>query len=472
MRKYYWYISIFFKKHGLVVLASVVVGIILISLFLTFGLQIFEFKKKSYIGVVGSYSVTSLPPDIEKEVSRGLTAVEDDGTAIPDLSERWSIEDEGKTYRFLLKKNTVWQDGEPLVPSDIKYSLRDVQIIPSQNEVIFKLKDQFVPFPQIVAHPLIRITTEPYLFLFKRKKIVGLGEYQVSKIVEKGQRLDELVTNNEHEEKIYRFYLTEQDAVQGFKRGEVDQLLNFTNTYDLDNWPNVQVNKQLDKQTYLGIFFNTEVESLGSNEIRQALNYALDKPADESRAIGPISPNSWAFAKVAKTYDFDENRGIERLLTPNGLPHKPISFALTTTPNFSDEADQIKKRWEEFGEKAVAACQKSSEVKEKQSCENLHINIDIRIKNYPDVNDFEALLIGQESPIDPDQYVLWHSDQSTNFTHYRNTRIDSLLEKGRQTVDQKKRFEIYSDFQQFFSEDAPVIFIKYLDKYDMVRGKK
>jgi peptide/nickel transport system substrate-binding protein len=79
------------------------------------------------------------------------------------------------------------------------------------------------------------------------------------------------------------------------------------------------------------------------------------------------------------------------------------------------------------------------------------------------------LLLGQEIPIDPDQYVMWHSSQATNFTNYKNTRIDSLLEKGRQTTEIAERRTIYQEFQQYLLEDPPAIFLKYLDNISIAR---
>jgi peptide/nickel transport system substrate-binding protein len=79
------------------------------------------------------------------------------------------------------------------------------------------------------------------------------------------------------------------------------------------------------------------------------------------------------------------------------------------------------------------------------------------------------LLIGQESPLDPDQYANWHSEQATNFSGYKNTRIDNLLEKGRTAKEQRERIEIYQEFQQFFLEDAPAVFLQHLESYSVQR---
>ncbi len=469
MRKYYWYISIFFKKHGLTIVASVVAAIILFSLFLPFLLRVFESKQRSYIGVIGRYSLNALPVKIQHEVSNGLTFIEEDGSATPDLSERWSIEDEGKTYRFLLRQNVKWQDGKALEASDISYQFKDVQTISTANEIIFKLKDPFAPFPTVVAQPIFRTTTEPYLFFFRRKKLLGTGNYQVASFKETGERLQEIVLDNPRDQKIYRFYLTEEDAINGFKRGEIDELPELSHLADLRSWPTVEVKETLDQQTYLGVFFNLNDDVFKNKELRQALSYTLAKPTDETRAVGPISSTSWAFKDVGKTYEYDVNRGIERLLSTNGLPRQPIRFVLKTTPNFLGEAEQIKQQWQQFGQRAAQVCLETKEIKEKELCNNMKMEIDIVVNNVPDTSNFQALLVGQVSPSDPDQYHLWHSDQPTNFTGYQNTRIDSLLERGRQIDDQKRRLEIYQDFQQFFSEDAAVIFLRHLPKLTVKR---
>jgi peptide/nickel transport system substrate-binding protein len=469
MRHYYWYISAFIRKHGVIFLLTVIGAIIVFSLFLPLLVRILEIKKKSYIGVVGSYTLQNLPRTVQEEVSDGLTKLQEDGAPVPDLAERWNTEDDGKTYRFVVRRNLFWQDGKSVTSDDINYNYRDVQVITTPNDVIFKLKNPFVPFPTIVSQPLIRITNEPYLIFFRKKRVLGTGKFEVLDYKEQGNRLSELVLNSPEEQKVYRFYLTEDDALAGFKRGEVDMLPDMSSNGNVQTWPNVEVTEHLQPQRYLGVFFNTSIPAFSGNELRQALNYAVEKPSGDIRAVGPISPTSWAFANVGKTYDFDMNRAIDRLISQVQNYNEPIVFELTTTPLFSTEADQIKKDWETLGQQASDKCKKDSSIKDKKNCDNLRLSVNLRITNFPDTTNFQALLVGQEAPTDPDQYFLWHTDEPTNFTHYSNVRIDSLLEKGRQVEDQKKRFVIYQDFQQFFSEDAPVIFLRHLYSYSIKR---
>jgi peptide/nickel transport system substrate-binding protein len=234
----------------------------------------------------------------------------------------------------------------------------------------------------------------------------------------------------------------------------------------LNTWPTVELQTHLQPHRYLAVFFNTP---LYDKNVRQALSYGMQKPTDNTRAIGPISPTSWAYFEGSKNYQYDLDRAIERLMDrPETLPETGIEIELTTTPSFENEANAIKDQWEFLGREAQEFCL-GSDVADKSVCDRVLITVSVRISPFPDVNNFQALLIGQESPADPDQYDLWHSSRPSNFTKFSNARIDNLLEKGRQTADRNERLAIYQEFQQFFLEDAPAVFIRYLDSYEVKR---
>lgn len=466
MRTYYWYLTAFLKKQGGVLLVSFILALFFFSFAVPAVVRNIDFKSKQYIGIVGNYPLEQLPEQVQQKISRGLSAPTEDGSFIPDLSERWTVEDGGKAFRFILKKNIFWHDGEPFTPADVNYTFRDVEVVTTQNDVVFKLPDIYVPFPSIVSQPITKIVNEKYLLFFTRPTVIGLGDYRVVDYKRRGRWLSQLTIESPKERLVYRFYPTEDDALLAFKHGEVDVLTDFSSPYDLGSWPTVTVTPQLHKNRYLAVFFNNE-SALFTKNVRQALSYALSKPEIDVRANSPISPTSWAYLKGVKTYDYDIDRALERLLSE--LPSQPLNFELTTTSTFLQQAENIQKQWQEFGERAVSACENKKEIKDKNQCQNLKITVSVRVNNYPDTNNFQALLIGQEVPDDPDQYYLWHSNESSNFTRYKNTRIDSLLEKGRTTLDRQERVALYQEFQQFFLEDAPVIFLRYLESYDIAR---
>jgi len=447
-------------------MVTIILGMIGFSFVVPKLATILDSKPRHYIGLVGDFSLDSLPSEIEELISLGLTGIEEDGTPIPELSERWTSEDEGKSYRFVLKKNIYWQDGKLLETSDVKYPFNDVETITTPNDVIFRLPEAFVPFPTVVSQPIFRTGTRRYLGIFTQPTIIGLGEYRLTNYKQKGVRLSEVTLENPTERRIYRFYLSENDAVIAFKRGEIDDLPNLTTPSDLQTWPTTTTESTLDTSSYLALFFNLE-NPLFSKNIRQALAYAITKPTDETRAYGPISPTSWVYLQGGKGYEYDLPRAVDRLL--DELPGEPLIIEVTTTPLYEEDANQIKQDWEKLGQMAETACQTDKRVADKAACQNARITTNLRITAFPDTTNFQTLLIGQAAPTDPDQYYLWHSDQSSNFSRYRNTRIDSLLEKGRQVADRNERLAIYQEFQQFFLEDAPAIFLRHLTSYTSKR---
>lgn len=466
MRKLYWYITTYLKKHGWVLITSIVGALIVFSFFITSIAQRIEQKPRRYIGIVGKYDLHNLPLSIQNQLSAGLTKVEADDTVSPHLAERWAIEDDGKTYRFVVKKGINWQDGKELVPSDIVYQLPEVEIVTTPNDIIFKLPDEFVPFPTIVSRPVFRTIQQKHLLFFKRPTLIGIGAYTLEDYKADGQKLRQVTLNGPNKKIIYRFYFTQDEAMLAFKRGEVDELPDMSSSYDVADWPNTSISSSYQQDKYLAVFFNND-HPLFSKNVRQALSYALTKAQDKSRAYSPINPNSWAYLEGGKTYDKDLDRATERLL--DEIPFEPLNIELTTTYNFTEDAEQIKKEWEEFGDLAYQACLDDENIDDKEKCLNSQIEVNIRITNFPDTNNFQTLLLGKEIPPDPDQYQLWHSEQSTNFTQYKNTRIDALLEKGRKTAEKNERRAIYQEFQQFLLEDAPAIFLRHLESYEIIR---
>lgn len=466
MRKYYWYIKAYTRKHGKIIAVSVLGAVAFFWFSIPLIARTIEPKPRKYIGVVGSYTLSTLPRPIQNLISSGLTSLEPDGTVSPALAKRWVVEDDGKTYRFIINQDATWHDGQPVTPADINYDFSDATKVTTENDVIYKLPDTFVPFPTVVSQPLFRTEQRQEWGIFKTTEVIGIGDYEVIDYTIKGPRLTKLILDSEEERQTYRFYLTEDAAITAFKKGRVDILSDMGNTHGLENWDNVTIDSTLRTDRYLGVFFNIRDPRFNKN-IRQALNYAMPKPTGEERAISPINPESWVYLEGGKDYEYDLERAVERIL--DEVPRQPLQFTLTTTNMFREDADRVKQAWESFGDTAVERCTVSEDIQNTSLCENLNINVSVRYTNFPDTNNFDTLLIGQEIPPDPDQYYLWHSEQPTNFTGYKNTRIDKLLEQGRQIAEREERRAIYQQFQQFFLEDSPAVFLRHLRSYEIIR---
>lgn len=445
LRTSYWFIASIFKRYAAIIISSLILGI----LFAFNANKIANLIPKSqtlYIGRAGSYDLSKLPIDIQQKISSGLTKIDETGKPVPDIALSWNIQESGRVYQFNLDPQRTWQDGKPVTSEDVEIGLQDVITEkPDEHTIIFRLKDPFSPFPVTVSQPLFRKVNYNQYWVFNRTKIIGTNKYSIVNIKTNSGIITELTLKSKEETRIYRFYPTEEDAITAYMLGHVDSIEQLSSPKKIEGWKNTSISKLEHTDRYLAIFFNTKDPNLSNKSVRQALSYALPKNNYIRRTLSPINLKSWAYNPQVKPYQFDVTQAKDLIAKAGGNTDN-INITLSTTLAFSSEAEGIAKAWQELG-----------------------IHVEVKIVSFPDTNNYQAMLIGQYIPKDPDQYSYWHSTQGTNFTGYNNPRIDKLLEDGRKTVDEDERTLIYQDFQRFLIEDSPAIFLHYLDSYTITR---
>lgn len=403
-------------------------------------------RSMEVIGITGRYHPDDLPYSILNLLSEGLTKTTEDGTIEPALASSWETPDKGKTWIFELNDDAYWQDEEKVESYDIVYEFSDVEIEkPDSKTIVFKLKDPFSPFPSIVSKPTFR------------KGLLGTGEWKVKKLslagsyvsgltIEKSSSKDESGKDNK-QTKVFKFYPTEDTTKLAFKLGEINKIENSLNIKPFDSWETVKVEAQSNENQLVVIFFNNQDSLLSDKKLRQALIYAVDKTKfDATRAISPITPNSWAYNSQVKRYKYDADRAQEVIdELPNEIQDN-LSIKLVTTPQLLTTAEEISDQWKEIGVNSLV--QVSSVIP----------------------TDFQAFLTIFDIPVDPDQYSLWHSTQvNSNISKYKNPRIDKLLEDGRISLNLEERRGIYIDFQRFLLEDLPAAFLYHPTLYNIER---
>lgn len=444
-RVYYWIVKSFVSKHKKIILPAAIFGA------LTFGAAPYiygylpKLKTTEYIGRVGTYTLTSLPKDIQSQISDGLTDIDGEGNPIPNLATDWKILDDGQTYQFTLADSLSWQDGSPLQAQDISYNISDVDIeVIDDRTLLFKLAEPYTPFPTIVSQPIFKRINRSYLQVINQSVILGTGEFAIQNIEYDGNYLDSITIESETTKKTYKFFDTEKAAITAFKLAEIDVIEDVSDPSELADWNNVEIASDTNYQRYVAVFFNTQDRNLANKTIRQALTYAIpSKPNDHTRALSPINPDSWAYNPSVKPYEYSLDKARE-LAEGNNMD---FTLELTTTPRYAGLAEAIKDSWQELG-----------------------VEVKLKVVSVPDTQNYQTLLIGQQTPQDPDQYLLWHSTQNSNITGYQSPKIDKLLEDGRTETDPATRKEIYLDFQRFLVEDTPAAFLFYLDTITIKRA--
>lgn len=468
-----WYVQSFWSKYRRSLLIGVGLGIAIVWLFPRLIVMLPQPKRTEYIGRVGLFSWADLPMDIQQKMSSGLTSVNQAGEPVPVLAERWTVEDEGRVFRFLLKENLRWQDGKDLVPEDIEYTFSDVQTVWTENEVVFRLEDAYSPFPVVVSQPIYRQVEERRWGFVRATRLIGLGEYRILGVTYNGPYVRELTIENDRERLVYRFFPSEPEALTSYRLGRVDTVEQLTvrPVDDLQRTWLQGMSEDINPQQFVAVFFNTTNPNL-SREVRQALNYATKKPDIDDirlRALSPISPTSWAYNATTEVNDFlyNEQRALDLWERVN--PASPLTINLTTTQPLLEEAQNIANDWQAFGELAQQRCS-AGELGDSDdgACDRFGIVVNVRVAR--DMTDFDAFLLTRETPPDPDQYPWWHSDQAGNLSQYQNPRVDKLLEDARKETDQQRRKLMYLEFQRYLVEDVPAIFLYHPLEYQLDRG--
>ena len=66
----------------------------------------------------------------------GLVDYDEKGNVVPDLAERWEALEDGKAYRFFLRRGLTFHDGTPLEAADIKRSIERALAPTTPNPVL------------------------------------------------------------------------------------------------------------------------------------------------------------------------------------------------------------------------------------------------------------------------------------------------------------------------------------------------
>lgn len=391
--------------------------------------------------------VTQTDQTISKLIYRSLFEYDIYGAIVPDLVDSWAISNEGLVYTITLKENQEWSDGTEITADDLIYTafkvpeLRDVATDKVDRYTVrFTLPNKFSPFLSLLTIGIMQSNSEEN---YDPLTPVSSGPFKVATIRRSGPIIKEVVlintrANDPYKKLVFKYYTNEEELLTGAKLGEIDGFVH-TSNLELDNY----VNKKFPLQgVYYSLFFNLREEKFEDVELRQKMEYVLNKEdiiAQHGISVqGAISRSEYTDPALEfDLYDEDwptEDLGIEVTLTiPDLEAHE-------------DVAKKVSDTWES----------------------KLGINTTINkvdpekiIEETINSRDFEVLLYGQETIRDPDRYVNWHSTQKggLNLAGFEHVRADRALEEGRNEIDHEDRLVHYHEFQKTIQEQVPAIFL-------------
>lgn len=253
-------------------------------------------------------------------------------------------------------------------------------------------------------------------------------------VVEDASRIAELESGQSH-------------FIQGFDNGQWERIENHP---EMETYPVYNLSNE-----YIGM--NTQEGPLEDKRVRQAIAHMVDKEEimegiyfGVGREMkGAIQQELLGYNENLEDLDYDPERAKE-LLNEAGYEN---GFDLTVMTNDSPERVDL----------AVLMQEKLKEIGINLEIEQLEWGAYLEAVSN---GEHDLFILGWPNPVgDPDQsfWPLVHSSMqgaSGNRSFYENEEVDSLLEQGRQELDEGKREEIYQRVDEILVEDQPFVSIR------------
>lgn len=436
--KFYFFVSLtFFRRHKWFVLA-----IFLLSVgFLIGGIKVHQVVGRKVItqGIVGTYTERDLPEIVTRLLSKSLIEIDKTGSASAGIAKGWQTDEKGTVYTFELKNDVYFTDGSNLRAPEIILSFPGAEVFYVDDYTLqFKIADIFTPFPTLLNKPV-----------FKQESKIGTGPYRVNKIYKDQvfvSKLELKTTDKSLPDLNIRFFPSEKIARESLKLGEIQSIVGIGNADEFKSSKFLKLYSKENLSQLVAIFYNTKDPVLSDENFRLALSFAAPSIKNEKEAKTSLPDSSWAFNGDVK--DYLDNPVQAKAYLDKVQNGRDSEIVLTATSSLEEVGKQVVKAWRDQG-------------------------INARLKVESGVpQDFQALLIAQNIPYDPDQYSLWHSTQTqTNISKISSPRIDKDLEDGRKLKDYQERKLKYHDFQRILLDNAPATFL-YFPKFNVIYNKK
>lgn len=438
---------------------------------------------------------------LSKLIYGSLFVTGTNGLPEKSMAQDYSVAEEGKVITVFLKPGMRFHDGEEVTAEDVIFTIRALQdpayksplrsnwlgvevSSPERYTVVFTLKKPYFGFLEnltvgiLPKHiwesiPADRFTLADYNLL----QPVGSGPYRFQDIDKDAdgnilsyslEVFEDYFGGRAYIDRlVFRFYSSEQDLLDAFNHQEVMGMYAVNTQAVRDLSPKRRpVVHELALPRLFSVFLNTNKSvALAYDEVRTALSLATDRnqlvqqvfDGKALAATGPLLPFMFGFTESGQlTADVDGanqlldekgwKRGEDGIRSKDGVP---LRFALFTPdwPELVVTADLLREAWRVIGA--------DMEVKVLSQAD-LYQNV---MRN----REYEALLFGQGSMLDPDPYSFWHSSQKAdpglNLAFFDNKRVDELLTTARETLDANKRAELYREFQDIVRREHPAVFL-------------
>ncbi len=414
-------------------------------------------------------------------------------TVIPELTEKWSWQDNFRNLVFFLRKNVKWHDGRPFTSADVKYTFDAVREAPDS---VGKLrtsprKDWYAnveaieaPEPHTVVFRLKR--PQPSLLLMfasgyspvfpahvpvadLRQRCVGTGpfrqkEYLRGQLIELERNPSYFVPDRPYLDGIRYTIIRERGTrLAALQAGRIDAFMPLEMTKAMADAARAQapslVITEVGQNGSDNVILNHKRAPFDNPAVRRAVNLALDRNAYvrgvrqngavTGAALMPKPLGFWGLPEpelraLAGYRDPAQDKAeAKRLLAGAGHgPDKPLRVDLVTRtlPIYLDLASFVVDQLRLIGMEATIKQLDTAAWFPALSRRDFQIGANLTAGGFDD----------------PDAYLFenYKCGSPRNYTDYCSEEMDRLIDQQSQELDRAKRLKLVADIQRKLEADV------------------
>jgi peptide/nickel transport system substrate-binding protein len=403
---------------------------------------------------------------VHYNVLEGLTKVREDGSIAPLLAESWTMDPDGRSYTFKLKKGVKFHDGEAFDASDVKFSIERAKGEKSTNKAKKAVFENISAVSVVDAHTVIlTLNNADGNFLFRlgentavildpksaadaATKPVGTGPYTLGEW-KKGTSVTLNKWDGFRDAKAvklrrvtFRFINDPAARVAALLAGDIDAVPRL-------DAPQAVKQLQSDKRftVALGATAGKGIMSINNKKkpfddvrVRRALMHAIDRNAfidgvleGLAKPIGShFAPTDAGYLDLTQQVPYDPQKAIA-LLKEAGVA-TPLNVTLTLPP------PQYARKG---GEVLAAMLAKVGVVAKIENVEWA------QWLSGPFKGNFDLTVINHVEPLDYMQYA-----NTAYYWGYDSKAFRDLAGKHASTIDAKERTRLFGDLQRMLATDS------------------
>ncbi len=467
--------------------------------------QVFRKNNGSDPGTLDPHRAEGVPAsNVLRDLYEGLISEAANGEYIPGVAQSWSISEDGKTYRFKIREEAIWSNGDKVVAEDFVFSLRrsvdpktlsnyssmlypiknarDVVLgklptdklgVSAENEktLLIELEEPTPYFVSLLTHsttyPVHPPSVKEYGTSFTRpENMISNGAFTL-----KDWRIQDYILLERNEKywdnqsttlnQVYYYPLDNPDAsLRRYRANELD----FTDTTPSEQLPWIKKNlkDELKITPYFGSYYygfnNSKPPFKDNPELRMALSLAVNRTIITDIVLGAGQIPAFTFVPPVKQYQGkqpewakltqEEREGLARgLYTQAGYSDSnPLSIEIiyNTSENHKRVALAVTSMWKKV--LGVETKLRNQEWKVFLETRRLQEETEVFrggwIGDYDDPYTFSELL---------------HSENEMNHSGYASEEYDALLRSASLKPAGRERTDDLLQAEQIMLNDMPVI---------------